>query len=158
MNDSAIERWARRLVVPLATAFFVIMFFDWHEASVNVSNLVDVHAGTSAWHGWGAVAGFAAAGIVLWKFMRGIGAEIADRLSDELVTATLAAGTLVFTVVELVTGTAAVNVVGTVAVTTADRWPAYVALGLAAALAFFGLAPFGRQSAGRGGTLRAGMS
>jgi hypothetical protein len=146
MNESAFEDWARRLVGPLAGVFFVLMFAGWHAASVHVASLVNVQATTSAWHGWGALAGLAAAGLLLWTLMLAIGAEITTRLSDLLVTASLGAAVLVFTIVELVTGTASVNVASTVVVTTTQRWPAYVALAVAAALAFVAIVPLARPS------------
>ena len=151
MNESAFDDWPRRLVTPLAGVFFVLMFFGWHGASVHVASVVNVQTTTSAWHGWGALAGFAAAGLLLWTWMLVIGAELTRRLSDRLVTATLAATVLVFTVVELVTGTASVNVASTVVVTTAQRWPAHVALAVAAAPAFLGLVPLARPSRYHGG-------
>jgi hypothetical protein len=147
MSESTPDEWARRLVAPLAAAFFLLMFFGWHGASVHVAGVVNVQAMTSAWHGWGAVAGLAAGGLLLWAWMRAIGAEVSTRLSDRLVTASLAAAVLVFTVVEVFTGTASVHVASTVVVTTTQRWPAYVGLAVAAALAFVAFVPLGRPTA-----------
>jgi hypothetical protein len=156
VNESAFENWARRLVAPLAGVFFVFMFLGWHAASVHVASIVNVRTTTSAWHGWGALAGLAAAGLLLWTWMVAIRAEITRRFSDRLVTAALGSTVLVFTIVELVTGTASVTVASTVVVTTTQRWPAYVALAVAAALAFVAVVPLARPSRYHGGRVGLG--
>lgn len=151
MNDASFDVWTRRLIAPLATMFFVVMFLDWHETSVNIGDAVAVQGTASAWHGWGAIAGFAAAGLLLWTVLERFDAEITKRLSDELVTATLAVATLAFTIVEFLVGTASVSVAGAVEVTTTVRWPAYVALAVSAVLAFVALAPLERPEHRHGG-------
>ena len=59
--------------------------------------------------------------------------------------------TFVFTIVELFTGTANVDVASAVQVTSADLFPEYVALALAALLSFVAVVPLGRPAHGNGG-------
>ena len=114
---------ARMVAVASALALFVVLFLDWQEVSVQTPG-VDVETASSAWSGWGAVAG-----ILLVAFLVSVlrGHTVAAPL-----TGLVAAG---LTAVEFFTGSVETDVAGLVSVdTSAKLWPAYVGLGLAIVL------------------------
>lgn len=125
MKLSDLAWGARPTAIASALALFVVLFLDWREVSVQTP-AVSVDAGTSAWAGWGAVAG-----VLLVAYLV---AELRFATSPLVpVAALLAAG---FTVVEFFTGSASTSVAGVVAVDVgAELWPAYVGLALAIMLA-----------------------
>lgn len=125
MKLSSLASNARPIAIVSALALFVVLFLDWREVSVTTP-AVSVDAGTSAWAGWGAVAG-----VLLVAYLV---AELRFGPSQVVpVLALLAAG---FTVVEFFTGTASTDVAGVVSVDTgAELWPAYVGVALAIVLA-----------------------
>jgi hypothetical protein len=123
MKLSNLAAAARPLTLASAFALFFVLFLDWREISV-VTPGVFVDAGSSAWSGWGAVAGILAVAFVV-SDLRGhaVGAPI---------TGLAVAG---FTIVEFFTGSVETDVAGVVSVDTSSRlWPAYVGLGLALVL------------------------
>ena len=114
---------ARTVAVVSALALFVVLFLDWREVSVRAPG-VDVDAASSAWGGWGAVAG-----ILLVAFLVSV---LRGHVVPALVTGLVAAG---LTVVEFFTGSVETDVTGVVSVDTSEElWPAYVGLGLAIVL------------------------
>jgi hypothetical protein len=114
---------ARAVAVVSALALFVVLFLDWREVSVHAPG-VAVDAASSAWAGWGAVAG-----ILLVAFLVSV---LRGHVVGAFVTGLVAAG---LTVVEFFTGSVETDVAGVVSVdTSTELWPAYVGLGLAIVL------------------------
>jgi hypothetical protein len=112
-------------MVVTAFVLFADLLLEWREASVRTPG-VAVDAGTSAWSGWGAVAG-----VLLVAFLV---LELPSRKPVAAATLALLAGA--FTFVEFFTGEAHVDVEGVVSVGTGDAlWPAYLGLVLAVVLA-----------------------
>jgi hypothetical protein len=135
MNVSTMRSWAQHAVLPLAVLLFIDLFLDWHRASVAVGGALDIHAGSSAWNGWGALAGVSLLGLLVWEGFRFAGITT-ERVAAELVSTTLAVAALAFTAVEFFSGSASVDVAGVVNVASEGRlWPAYAGLALGALLA-----------------------
>lgn len=160
MNGRHMRDGARLALLPLAVYLLVDMFLDWHGTSVAFGNAVSVHANASAWEGYGAIAGVTAIGLILWEWARYMGADVTQRLDAELTTAMLAVATLLFTVVELFTGSASVQVGATMNVSAGGRlWPAWLGLGLAVLIAAAGVLQLPGSAAHRrhrGGRVRLG--
>ena len=123
MKLSDLAASARAVAVASALALFVILFLDWREVSVQTPG-VDVETASSAWSGWGAVAG-----ILLVAFLVSV---LRGKAVGAPVTGLVAAG---LTAVEFFTGSVETDVAGLVSVdTSVALWPAYVGLGLAIVL------------------------
>jgi hypothetical protein len=58
------------LVGVIGTLLFVDLFLAWHRAGVSVSGIVDVHSDSSAWTGWGALAGVLLIVLLFWEGLR----------------------------------------------------------------------------------------
>ena len=102
-------RWAPYLVGVIGTLLFVDLFLGWHRAGVSVSGIVDVHSDSSAWAGWGALAGVLLIVLLFWEGLRLRGAVIAQEMSGVVVSLTLALGVAAFTAIEFFAGTADVQ-------------------------------------------------
>lgn len=123
MKLSDLAASARAVAVASALALFVVLFLDWREVSVQTPG-VDVETASSAWSGWGAVAG-----ILLVAFLVSV---LRGKAVGAPVTGLVAAG---LTAVEFFTGSVETDVAGLVSVdTSVELWPAYVGLGLAIVL------------------------
>ena len=120
MKLSDLAASARAVAVASALALFVVLFLDWREVSVQTPG-VDVETASSAWSGWGAVAG-----ILLVAFLVSV---LRGKAVGAPVTGLVAAG---LTAVEFFTGSVETDVAGLVSVdTSVELWPAYVGLCLA---------------------------
>lgn len=130
------SRWVPYSVLVIGALLFVDFFLGWHRASVSVGGAVDVHGDSSAWAGWGAVAGVFLIVLLLWETLRVSGAEIAQTATVTVISFALALGVAAFTAIEFFAGTASVHTGSVVLVDVSGRqWPAYVGLVLAAFLA-----------------------
>jgi hypothetical protein len=149
--------WTPYLVVLLGSLLFIDLFLGWHRAGVSVSGLVDINGDSSAWAGWGAVAGVLLIVLLFWEALRLGGAVIAQDLSGAVASLVLALGVAAFTTVEFAAGTADVQSGTIVAVGVHGRqWPAYVGLVLAAGLVGAAVAQLGRPAEQPSGRLRLG--
>src|SRR5512133_3354182 len=102
-------RWAPYLVGVIGSLLFVDLFLGWHRAGVSVSGIVDVHSDSSAWAGWGSLAGVLLIVLLFWEGLRLRGAVIAQDISGSVVALTLALGVGLFTAIEFFGGTAGVQ-------------------------------------------------
>jgi hypothetical protein len=145
------------LVVLLGSLLFIDLFLGWHRAGVSVSGLVEIQGDSSAWAGWGAVAGVLLIVLLFWEALRLAGAVIAQDLSGALTSLVLALGVAAFTAIEFAAGTADVQSGTIVAVGVHGRqWPAYAGLVLAACLVVAAAAQLGRPVEQPSGRLRLG--
>jgi hypothetical protein len=156
MRLPTVRNWAQRALIPLAVLLFIDLFLDWHRASVIVNGAVDIDAGTSAWTGWGALAGIALLGLLVWEGFRFAGAT-AERVTTEVVSATLAIAAFGFILAEFFAGSTSVDVAGVVSVSKGgELWAAYAGLVLGALLAAAAVLrpprPAGRWSRAQVGT------
>lgn len=151
-------RWAPYLVGVIGSLLFVDLFLGWHRAGVSVSGLVDVHSDSSAWAGWGALAGVLLIVLLFWEGLRLRGAVIAQDILGSVVTLTLALGVVLFTAIEFFGGTASVQSGSLVAVGVHGRqWPAYVGLVLAVFLVLATVLQFGQPAERPSGRLGLGV-
>ena len=149
-------RWAPYLVGVIGSLLFVDLFLGWHRAGV--SGLVDVHSDSSAWAGWGALAGVLLIVLLFWEGLRLRGAVIAQDISGSVVALTLALGAGLFTAIEFFGGTAGVQSGSLVAVGVHGRQgPAYVGLVLAVFLVLATVLQFGQPAERHSGRLGLGV-
>ena len=150
-------RWAPYLVGVIGTLLFVDLFLGWHRAGVS-AGIVDVHSDSSAWAGWGALAGVLLIVLLFWEGLRLRGAVIAQEMSGVVVSLTLALGVAAFTAIEFFAGTADVQAGSLVAVGVHGRqWPAYVGLVLAVFLVLATIVQLGRPVERHTGRLGLGV-
>jgi hypothetical protein len=122
--------WEQFLLAAVSGLLFVDLFLTWHRASVSVAGAISVDAESSAWTGWGAVAGVLLAMLLAWEGLRFFGGAAVRRGG-----AWLAFGAAAFTTLEFLTGTVTSVVGPGVLVDVHGRqWPAYVGLVLAGLL------------------------
>lgn len=151
-------RWAPYLVGVIGSLLFVDLFLGWHRAGASVSGIVDVHSDSSAWAGWGALAGVLLIVLLFWEGLRLRGAVIAQDILGSVVTLTLALGVVLFTAIEFFGGTASVQSGSLVAVGVHGRqWPAYVGLVLAVFLVLATVLQFGQPAERPSGRLGLGV-
>jgi hypothetical protein len=150
--------WAPYLVGVVGSLLFVDLFLGWHRAGVSVSGIVDVHSDSSAWAGWGALAGVLLIVLLFWEGLRLRGAVIAQEMSGVVVSLILALVVAAFTAIEFVAGTADVQAGSLVTVGVHGRqWPAYVGLVLAVFLVLATMVRLGRPVERHGGRLGLGV-
>lgn len=124
-----IGAYVRPVLLVSAVALFVDLFLDWHDVNVRMPGIA-VDAATSAWGGWGALAGVLLIAFLLVELLT-------TRPLTAAVLAVLAAG---FAVVEFFGGPTGVSIAGVVTVGTEELlWPAYAGLVLALVLGVAGL-------------------
>jgi hypothetical protein len=151
-------RWAPYLVGVIGSLLFVDLFLGWHRAGVSVSGIVDIHSDSSAWTGWGALAGVLLIVLLFWEALRLRGAVIAQEMSGVVVSLTLALGVAAFTAIEFFAGTADVQARSLVTVGVHGRqWPAYAGLVLAVFLVLATIVQFGRPVERHAGRLGLGV-
>ena len=151
-------QWAPYLVGVIGCLLFGDLFLGWHRAGVSVSGLVGVHSDSSAWAGWGALAGELLIVLLFWEGLRLRGAVIAQDISGSVVALTLALGVGLFTAIEFFGGTAGVQSGSLVAVGVHGRQgPAYVGLVLAVFLVLATVLQFGQPAERHSGRLGLGV-
>jgi hypothetical protein len=150
--------WAPYLVGVIGGLLFVDLFLGWHRAGVSVSGFVEVHADSSAWAGWGSLAGVVLVVLLFWEVLRIRGAVIAQDISGSVASLTLALGVAVFTAIEFFAGTAGVQSGSLVAIGVHGRqWPAYAGLVLAVFLVLATVVQLGRPAERPSGQLSLGV-
>jgi uncharacterized membrane protein len=102
---------------------------------VSVAGTVVVEADSSAWAGWGVVAGALLVVLLVWDALRFAGATASQRATAEAVSLWLAIAATVFTAIEFFAGTVSTATSPSVVVDLhGPRWPAYLGLMLAGLL------------------------
>jgi hypothetical protein len=150
-------RWAPYLVGVIGGLLFIDLFLGWHRAGASVTGLVDVHSDSSAWAGWGALAGVLLIVLLFWEGLRLRGAVIAQEMSGVVVSLTIALGVAAFTAIEFFAGTADVQGSLVTVGVHGRQWPAYVGLVLAVLLVLATIAQFGRPVERHSGRLGLGV-
>lgn len=152
------NRWAPYSVLLVGGLLFVDLFLGWHRASVSVGGVVDVHGNSSAWSGWGAMAGVMLLVLLLWEVLRASGRAIAQDVTVAVISLLLAFGTFVFVAIEFFAGTASVRSGSVLAVDVSGRqWPAYAGIVLALLLVTATVAQLGRPAERQSGQLGLGV-
>jgi hypothetical protein len=133
--QTASNRLAPFSVLLVGGLLFVDLFLGWHRASVSVGSALAVHSDSSAWAGWGAIAGVTLIVLLIWEALRASGRAIAQDATVAIISLLLAFGTLVFVAIEFFAGTASVRSGSVLAVDVSGRqWPAYAGIVLAVLL------------------------
>jgi uncharacterized membrane protein len=157
MQETA-NRWTPYAVLVIGALLFVDFFLGWHRASVSVVGIVHVHGDSSAWAGWGAVAGICLIVLLLWEGLRLAGAVVAQETTGAVVCFGLALGTVAFTAIEFFTGSASVQSTSSVVVDVHGRqWPAYAGIVLALLLLAAAVMQLGRPAERHPGRLGLGV-
>ena len=93
---------------------FIFLFFDWQQVSFGPASV-----GRSGWHGWGVLVGLLTIALVLWEAAQIFGVKIELPIKTAMLSAGLAAGVLLFTVIKFLVDN------------EARHWPAWIGLILA---------------------------
>lgn len=127
-----IDRAASVVIFAGVLALIVDMFLGWVTVTILSTGALDIHMHVtgSGWAGWGIVGGILAVVLVLWH-ARSLRRGTAS-LGTAAVTAALAAATAGFTITQALSGEVDISVNGTLFVSVTRRWPADVAIALAA--------------------------
>jgi hypothetical protein len=121
---------ATKLLLGAGVLLFIDLIFDWQRVCVSAPGFPEQCAGRSGWAGWGALVGILVIALIVWEAI-----QLADLLTKQnitlpvaagLVSAALAAGILLFTIIKFL------------ADNEARSWPAWVGLILAIAIAVGG--------------------
>ena len=70
MNARTLKAASTCVMVGSALAFLVVLFLDWHRATVDIAGVTHVEDSTSGWNGWGLLAGIAAIVLVVLNIRR----------------------------------------------------------------------------------------
>jgi hypothetical protein len=116
---------AHRILLGCSAALFIVMFFTWQGVSI-LGNTV----GVSGWHGaTGVILGLLTVALLAWEILMLLGERVAEvrkhvPVAENLVSAALAAGVLVFGILKFLTAN------------ELRRWPEWVGLVLALAIGY----------------------
>lgn len=116
---------ATKVLLGVGILLFIDLFFAWQQVSVGVEQF-RVTASSSGWHGVGVVVGLLVIALILWEGLQLANVKLNVDLPIALISAALAAGIVVFTVIKFL------------ADNEARHWPAWVGLILAVAIGFGG--------------------
>jgi len=104
--------------------FIFLTFFDWQQVCVSFGGH-SACGGRSGWAGWGVLVGILTIALVAWEVMQIFGVKIELPIKSTLLTAALAGGILLFTLIKVL-------------VINYRHWPAWVGLILAIGIAVGG--------------------
>jgi hypothetical protein len=107
-----------QLLVGAGLLLFIFLFFDWQQRH---------GAGRSGWHGWGLAAGIFVIALVVWEAAQVLGIKVVLPIAPAMLSAVLAAGVLVFTLIKFFDDD------------KFRHWPAWVGLILAILIAVGGV-------------------
>jgi hypothetical protein len=114
-----------QLLLGAGLLLFIFLFFDWQQVCVS-GNGFSACGGRSGWHGWGVLVGLLVIALVLWEAVQVLGVKIQLPFKASLLSAGLAAATLLFTVIKFLVDN------------EARHWPSWVGLILAIVIGFGG--------------------
>jgi hypothetical protein len=114
-----------QLLLGAGLLLFIFLFFDWQQVCVS-GNGFSACGGRSGWHGWGVLVGLLVIALILWEVVQLLGVKIELPIKPALLSAGLAAGVLLFTVIKFLVDN------------EARHWPSWVGLILAIVIGFGG--------------------
>jgi hypothetical protein len=103
-----------QLLAGAGLLLFIFLFFDWQQVCFG-----SICGSRSGWHGWGVLVGLLTIALVLWEAVQILGVKIELPIKAAMLSAGLAAGVLLFTVIKFLVDN------------EARHWPAWVGLILA---------------------------
>jgi len=114
-----------QLLLGAGLLLFIFLFFDWQQVCVNFAGN-SACGGQSGWHGWGVLVGILTIALIAWEAMQIFAVKLELPFKAALLTAGLAAGVLLFTVIKFLVDN------------EARHWPAWVGLILSIVIAIGG--------------------
>lgn len=119
---------ATKLLLGAGVLMLIDLFLSWQEVCVSAPGFPEQCAGRSGWAGWGTIVGLLVIALIVWEaiHLAGIAQNINIPVAASLVSAALAAGVLLFTIIKFLADNEARN------------WPAWLGLLLAIAIAIGG--------------------
>jgi hypothetical protein len=94
-----------KLVLGAAIVFLIVSFFEWFEVGGDIGEAAEafgVDNGVSMWNGVGWIAGLLAIALIVWQAIRLANIELEIGVTPAMITAALAALTLLFTVIRFI--------------------------------------------------------
>lgn len=118
MNQFKALGLASQLLLVAGLLMFIDLFLSWQQACATAGGF---HAcgSRSGWHGWGVLVGLLVIALLLWEGAQLAGMKIQLPVSAAMVSAGLAAGVLLFTVIKFLVDN------------EVRHWPAWIGLILA---------------------------
>lgn len=113
---------ATKVLLGAGILLFIDLFFAWQQVSVGAAGF-HVTASQSGWHGLGVVVGLLVIALIVWEGLQVANVNLNINLPVALVSAGLAAGILLFTVIKFLVDN------------EARHWPSWVGLLLAVGIA-----------------------
>src|SRR3989442_15554819 len=110
-----------QLLLGAGLLLFIFLFFDWQQV---------YSYGQTGWHGWGVAVGLFVIALLLWEAVQVFGMKVELPVKPAMLSAALAAGVLLFTVIKFFDD----NV--------ARHWPAWIGLILAIVIGVGGWLPW----------------
>ena len=107
-----------QLLLGAGLLLFIFLFFDWQQVCVSGGGF-SACGGRSGWHGWGILVGLLVIALILWEVVQLLGVKIELPFKAALLSAGLAAGVLLFTVIKFLVDN------------EARHWPTWIGLILA---------------------------
>ena len=106
-----------QLLAGAGLLLFIFLFFSWQQVCFG-----SICGSRSGWHGWGILVGLLTIGLLLWEAAQIFGVKIELPIKAAMLSAGLAAGVLLFTVIKFLVDN------------EARHWPAWIGLILAIAV------------------------
>ena len=118
---------ATKLLLGAGVLMFIDLFLSWQKQCVDTP-IGDVCASQSGWHGWGTLVGVLVIALIAWEVAQLLGllANVNIPVAATIVSAALAAGILLFTILKFLVDN------------EARSWPSWLGLLLAIAIAVGG--------------------
>jgi hypothetical protein len=119
---------ATKLLLGAAVLMFIDLFLSWQKVCVSAPGFPEQCGTRSGWAGWGTLVGLLVVALIVWEgiTLAGIASNLNVPIAASIVSAALAAGILLFTIIKFL------------ADNEARSWPAWVGLILAIAIAVGG--------------------
>jgi len=119
---------ATKVLLGAAVLMFIDLLLSWQKVCVSAPGIPEQCASRSGWAGWGTLVGLLVIALIVWEgiTLAGIASNLNLPVAASIVSAALAAGILLFTVIKFL------------ADNEARSWPAWVGLILAIAIAVGG--------------------
>ena len=111
MNQLKALSRSSQLLLGAGLLLFIFLFFDWQQVDFALGTV-----GRSGWHGWGVVAGLFVIALLLWEAVQVLGVKVELPIKPAMLSAALAAGVLLFTVIKFLVDN------------EARHWPAWIGL------------------------------
>jgi hypothetical protein len=118
---------ATKVLLGAGVLMFIDLFLSWQKQCVDTP-IGDVCGSASGWHGWGTLVGLLVVALIVWEAitLAGIASNLNVPIAASIVSAALAAGILLFTIIKFLIDN------------EARSWPSWVGLLLAIVIAVGG--------------------